>query len=272
MDESDDFEVQSEELGPVESLDQVQIKIEDSFVINEITNQYAFVDNASIAITDSLFIDIIDQFVEFEPINDNVTVRISDSIEISTVALESLYTNVNLQISDSFSISTTAIEPLTDQVTLNVSDSVVINTANLEPLTDTANLQLSESLDISTVAISPISDSVNLNLADRVTISTLNLEPLNDQVGIEIVDSLAINTFDEEETHNNQTTIDGKPIEEWLFSDNTKTAEHVTPVQSNNRLQTTPNPVITNNRPEDILNTIKKYHNVRLDDAKRTLR
>lgn len=80
------------------------------------------------------------------------------------------------------------------------------------------------------------------------------------------------------------TTIDGMTIDDWLAGKTIETTDEnpITEPENNTILnQTKANPVtqmqtntnqIISRKPDDILNTIKRYHNVRLDDARRTLR
>lgn len=144
--------------------------------------------------------------------------------------------------------------------------------------------------------IEPLSLSIayeehaRIQLIDSLFINTIDPEPLPvesiSKENIEIVSEIS-NTAIKEDTikkdveipveskESVQVTIDGKPINEWLFG-NEKPAQQVSEnavqatITPDNRLQTPVRPV--KNKPVDILDTIKRYQNVRLDDAKRTSR
>lgn len=102
----------------------------------------------------------------------------------------------------------------------------------------------------------------------------LQVETLSESVDYEAKEVI-LNTESEvvEESVNEITYIDGQPITQFLDVQNQGTVD--TTVQAvpvpNQKLQFAATPAIVR-KPDDILSTIKRYHNVRLDDAKRTLR
>lgn len=123
---------------------------------------------------------------------------------------------------------------------------------------DRAEVKLFDSLVINTVD-NELQDSINTNI---------ELENTN----TEIKESIIKDSIEVESKELAQVTIDGKPINEWLFKNNNPKPNIIEKdsTRMDNRLQTNSIPVKT--KPVDILDTIKRYQNVRLDDAKRTSR
>jgi hypothetical protein len=158
---------------------------------------------------------------------------------------------------------------------LTITDSLFINTIDPEPIE-----VVEEPVEIIEEPIEVVEEPTDIIVEDLILeqepVEELEEDPVISNIE-EIPEEVIIEPAKEEPVVEEQkpvTMIDGESIDEWLFQkkDNDEPAnqpEIQSQQPSNNRLQTTTRPII-NSRPDDILNTIKRYHNVRLDDAKRT--
>lgn len=224
---------------------------------------------------------------------DNVTINVTNTVddtEIDPVTVEELETKEyekstdieEVTLSDVMLLPEAVEEPVVDEPTIEelvVEEEVVEEPIIEVPVVEekVADTVLEVESNVSLPEESETVDSLidahfkELPLVDNVeeTVQSNNEQPLIELVDeiLKLADDLVVKETPTEET---VTYIDGKPIQDFLNSTQTEVTDQTEP-SSDEMLQLVTIPGITK-KPDDILSTIKRYHNVRLDDARRSLR
>lgn len=231
-------------------------------------------------ITDIDSISIEDLIILQEPVTEILIENISVTEEVIEEPIEDSIFEVETPIeTQSINISDEELESIIDKELeilelieeVDYVDQQEIIEEQIQELPELVEEQIDQIIEDS-------SNYIEVTEEAQQAESELEIAAESDTV-IEAVDDdakeviIEIDTAVVNESVTETTYIDGKPITQFLE------VQQETEVQPTVQLEPTPNqmlqftatPAIVK-KPDDILSTIKKYHNVRLDDARRTLR
>lgn len=287
--------------------EEVSITVEDSIIpdLEETVIETQSIDFTNISINDLILLQELVEDVEAEdlPFEKELVIDIDNNSDIQLSTKEPVIEEIaqfkELELVDNLIENHFKELPLVDEIEETIQSKIF---STLEPDVIEEPITVDETQIDSLDAITePVEvESATEIEKDPVTVTVTELiqndpfEPIDDPELIEMikdevldeagsnlvveakVEELETNFEDLVVNSNAKTYIDGKLIEEFLTSTREENVQIDTmPVQANTNsdqmLHTEGTPAITK-KPNDILSTIKRYHNVRLDDAKRTLR